>query len=392
MYLDQRSLGLSPTAPAAPSTGLFRVFTANHRDIDDDTIAAWLSLEQRALAANAYLSPHFSLPALKHLQSGRESILVFVERHLDGKSELVGAGIFEECRPNRQFPLPHLSAYLSRHSFLSGLLVDRACAEAVVQTFFNFFMRPGAHWHGVMFNQRVAVGPLANMMERAARERGFAWSESFRSQRAVLVPSEAGEGYLSRQLSSSRRKDLRRRMRRLGEHGEVTWRARVGAEVTSDCIDRFLELEHLGWKGDEASSLRAAPDDEAFFREMVALFCSRNKVFFTELLVDDEVVASTSNLVSGNAGFAFKLCWHPAYAKAAPGVLNEMELIRHAPTLARDLEYIDSGACEGSFMDELWADRQWLTSGIFPTTSIGRQARHAVQQVRRLRRWLMHQA
>ena len=389
---DQQSLRPAISMPGASNFGRFQVFTAHLNDIDDKMIAAWRALERRALAANAYLSPNFVLPALKHLGSGTAPLLVFVERHFEGVSELAGMGVFEHCPANRQFPLPHLSAYASRHSYLSGLLVDRACAEAVVSAFFDFFVSPGARWHGIMFNRRLAAGPLAELLEQTGRERGVAWNESFRNHRAILVPAQAGEDYLAIHLPHSRQKDLRRRMRRLGEHGAVSWRARVGAEVTTDCIDRFIELEHMSWKGTAGTSLRSVPTEEAFFREMADSFRERDQLFFTELVVDREVVASTSNLVSGNAGFAFKLCWHPAFAKTAPGLLNEVELIRHAPTLFRDLQYLDSGSAEGSFMEELWAGRQWLTSGIFPTTSIGRQARRAMQQMRRVKQWLMVQS
>ena len=88
---------------------------------------------------------------------------------------------------------------------------------------------------------------------------------------------------------------------------------------------------------------------------MIDGFSRCGRVFFTELCVNHEVIASTSNVVSGNAGFAFKVGWHPGYAKLAPGLLNELELIRHAPTLCAELAYIDSGAAPGSYVDDLVA-------------------------------------
>jgi hypothetical protein len=54
-----------------------------------------------------------------------------------------------------------------------------------------------------------------------------------------------------------------------------------------------------------------------------------------------------------NAGFVFKVGWHPQYAKLGPGLLNEPELIRHAPTLCAKLAYLDSGAAPGSYIDAL---------------------------------------
>ncbi|MEP7156014.1 MAG: GNAT family N-acetyltransferase [Betaproteobacteria bacterium] len=370
----------------------FRAFAARLEEIDEKLIQAWQSLEQRAISANAYLSPHFALPALRNMDTDKTTMVVCVERQTGSDTTLAGVGIFERCAASREFPLPHLASYRSRHSFLSGLLVDREDTAAVMGAFFDFLTRPGADWHGVLFTDRIAEGPLAIAMEQAARERGFEWNENYRTQRAVLLPATAGENYLEVQLPAARRKDLRRRMRRLQDLGQVAWRARVGADVTADCVDRFVELEHMGWKESSGTSLRANPTDEIFFREMISSFRSNDKLFFTELVVNDKVVASTSNLVSGNAGFAFKLCWHPDYAKSAPGVLNEVELIRNAPELCRGLDYIDSGASEGSFMDELWSGRQQLTSGNFALTTVGKQAQRAVRQIRKLKNWLAVQA
>ena len=55
-------------------------------------------------------------------------------------------------------------------------------------------------------------------------------------------------------------------------------------------------------------------------------------------------------------------------------MLNELEFVRAAPGLFTSLDEIDSGAAEGSFIEDLWADRLWLCSGAFATTRVGRAA------------------
>jgi CelD/BcsL family acetyltransferase involved in cellulose biosynthesis len=355
------------------------------REIDTATTAAWAGLEQRALEANAYLSPHFVLPEIRHVDSVPDPIILLIEK---GATDLVGVGIFQQRPPSRRIPLPHLSAYRTRYSPLSGLLVDRECAESVINAFFDFFCGANARWHGVEFTWRFDDGPLAELLAVVARKRGISWYEASRDQRATLIPAQSGEAYIRDQLAGGRDKDLRRRMRRLRELGEVSWVARTGVDVTDECVERFIELEHLGWKGKQESSLRSRPETEAFFREMIEGFRSDGRVIFTELRIGETVIASTCNLISGNAGFAFKLGWHPDYSKMAPGILNEVEFIRQAPTLCQNLEYLESGAVEGSFMEELWAGRRWLTSGAYATTTLGNQLLYVIQRMRRLKRWL----
>jgi hypothetical protein len=187
---------------------------------------------------------------------------------------------------------------------------------------------------------------------------------------------------------ASRYKAHRRNLRRLGEHGTVCWRVQHGRALPVACVERFLELEDMGWKGQQGTSLRARPEDERFFRAMIDGFRDCGRVFFTEVCVNQEVIASTSNVVSGHAGFAFKVGWHPRYAKLAPGLLNELELIRHAPTLGAELAYLDSGAASGSYMDALWPERRWLTSGLYATTWLGRQVLAVLRPLYRGHRWL----
>jgi hypothetical protein len=120
---------------------------------------------------------------------------------------------------------------------------------------------------------------------------------------------------------------------------------------------------------------------------MIDGFRKDGRLFFTELCLDGVVIASATNLISCGAGFHFKVAMHPGYAKMSPGVLNEVELIRHAPALCGALSYIDSGAEEGSYIDQLWAGRRILASGIYGTTRSGRWMLAGVEQLRTIKRW-----
>ena len=368
----------------------FRVRLVPFKDLDEKALASWASLEDRALENNAYLSPRFLTPALRRLGSPKEvsaTVVAFVEKTGPGLPDLVGAGVFVRSHGTKKFPLPHLRAYGCLHSYLSGLLLDKDEAEAAVGSFFRFFCGNEAVWHGVAFPNFTAEGPQADLIAAAAKEFGLTWHESERNHRAVFVPSESGDAYVSTQVAPRRIKELRRLKRRLEEKGDVRWRAFFGGDVQDKSIERFLEIEHMGWKGENGTSLRSTPSHEAFFRETIAGFRDAGKVFFTELSLGGVVIASTANLMSGKAGFAFKVGWDPAYAKTAPGLLNEFEFIRSAPAECGRLAYIDSGAEEGSFIEQLWSRRRTLISGIFGTTPSGRMVLSGVDRLRRLKRW-----
>jgi hypothetical protein len=368
----------------------FRVRPVRFHELDEETISRWGLLEERALEGNAYISPRFMIPALRHLatpKEARESMFVFVEKTGGGGGELVGAGVFVRSSGSHRFPLPHLRAYTSPHSYLSGILVDRDEAEGAIRTFFRFFCGKDAPWHGVEFENFPSEGRQAEWIAEVADEFGVTWTEHKTSRRAVFLPAEGGEKYMQASFTSRRIKNLRQTRRRLEEMGEVRWRVLRGSEATEITVERFLEIEHTGWKAKDGTSLRSQPSHEEFFREMVTGFRKTESLFFTELSLDGVVIALTSNLISGGAGFAFKIGFHADFAKISPGVLNEIECIRHAPGLFKDLEFIDSGAEEGSFIEQFWMRRRILSSGLFGTTSIGRRMLSGIQLLRRAKRW-----
>jgi len=358
-------------------------------ELDSGTLEAWERLEGRAFESNVYLSPHFVLPAIRYLDASNPPFILLAECVGRSRDSLCGVALFREVGPTLHFPLPHLAAYRSRHSYLTGILADRDLASRVVDRFLSYLCEPGHGWHGVEFQDLAfdsGVGPL--LLARAQMQ-GMSWFEYARCQRAVLSPAQAGEVYLDQHLSAARRKDLRRRERRLAEHGPVQWQAALGTDLSKEHIERFLALEDTGWKGVNGTSLRSHTADTKFFQELMREMARAGRAVITELRVADEVVATTSNLVSGRAAFAFKLGWHSDYRRMAPGILNEIELIKHAPTLFGDCEFIDSGSLPGSFMEELWEGRRTLAYGALATSTVGRRVLSVVNRAHQLRRALM---
>jgi hypothetical protein len=355
-------------------------------ELTEQQIAAWDALELRSLDQNIYLSPYFALPALRHLESSKDVLAVLIEEQCADRHALIGFGLFETTSGTRRFPLPHLRALLTRHSFESSLLLDSSHAETAMNAFVDWCQRNDYSRNGIVFPLWPSDGEGGLLLQKACNSQRVPLYELNRFSRAILAPKEAGDTYIEKQLSSSRLKDLRRRMRRLADHGEVRWKAYVGTDVTEEVIQRFLDLEDAGWKGDKKSSLKSTSGNEQFFRSMVLELAKRNRAVFTEISIGDQVVASTSNFTSGRAGFAFKLGWDPDYAKYSPGVLSELELVRHAPELFSSLEYLDSGASEGSFMDELWSGRMPLAYTVIPTSRLGRFTLYAMGIARKIKR------
>jgi CelD/BcsL family acetyltransferase involved in cellulose biosynthesis len=360
----------------------YRVRILTAADVSPAFVSAWSNLESSCLEPNAYLSPHFVLPAIRHLDGKTRVLIVVVET---GPTDLAGVGVFRSVPATRSFPLPHLVAYQSRHAFLSGLLIDRERALAALNALFDFLHTMRWRWHGLEFRQTWGDGVLSDLIATTAAQRGMRHVTWDTRLRATLVPAKDVDA-LGAILGS---RDTKRRMRRLQERGEVTWTLHRQGGIPEKSVETFLDLEHRGWKGESKTSLRSNPADEAFFREVVSGFGASDRAFFTELALDRRVIASTSNFISGHAGFAFKVGWLPEFAKMSPGVLNEIETIRHIRDECNDLLFLDSGASEGSYMDELWPSRRPVVSMAIASTLWGRSAFALIRTARTTKRRLL---
>jgi hypothetical protein len=356
-----------------------------HNELTEDRIKRWCGLEQRSIEQNAYLSPYFILPALKHLPPRGKPIFVFIEKGEGNASELLGVGVFE-CSPRSIYlPVPHLKAYRCPHSYLTGLLIDRQHLKETTNAFFSFFHDSRAQWCGVEFVERMKGTELASQFDIAAAKFEICWFEYSNQRRSVLLSERSGEAFVKNGLSNKRRKTIRQSLKRLSDFGTVQWRVVAGQEIERACVDTFLELEHMGWKKARGFSLRSHAENETFFREMVNGFAQAGRAFFTELSVNGKVVASTSNLISGCAGFAFKIGWDEEFSRVGPGILNEVEFMKHFQKLFPDIRYVDSGTEEGSFIEKLWPDRVSLVSGFYVSNQTMKPLLQGINFVRKVK-------
>ncbi len=345
-----------------------RVVAADHVDIGD--VAAWAALESRAIEPNAFLSPHFVIPAARYLTPDQAPLVFFVERVAAGGRELVGVGVFTEAAATKRTRVRRLVGYRSRHSFLSGLLLDREHAVQALEALLEFVRKSLSHCKAVELPLALSDGPFAGPGGIAGRACTHAPRISEVEPRAILVVADCSEQLLDKKLAA-RIGDIDRRLRRLRERGAVAWRWHREAGIPVEAVEAFLALEHKGWKGDEGSSLRSRPEDEAFLREAVSGFASEGRALFTEVTLDGAPIASTCNFISGNVGFGFKVGWDPAFRSTSPALINELEFMRHASTEFGDIEYFDSGASPKSYINELWLARRRVATIRIPTGWVG---------------------
>lgn len=353
-------------------------------EINSGLISAWEELEARAIVPNAFLSPHFVMPALRYLVSSDDTFGVFVEKSSGGLPDLVGVALFQIRKPTRKFPLKHLTAFESVHSYLSDFLLDREHANAALKEIYRYLTNKSHAWHGLYMNNLSADGLFTEDAQAIATDFGMGWNLFEQWSRAVFFTSNFGETALSH-FSKNQKKKYQRSLRKLEELGNVEWVLTRKTNSLQTIIDEFVRLEHAGWKGAEGTSLYSNPNHLRFFYEMIEGFNRTNRAFFTELSFNGVTISSTSNLISGKAGFGFKVGWDIEYAKHGPGILNEIKTMEHGQESLSDLEYIDSSASPDSYINGLWPGRRKIYEGMFSLTPLGRAVLTSVGMARKLK-------
>jgi hypothetical protein len=360
------------------------VSLSRYSDINEDIVRQWADLEWRAVDGNPYLSPYFVLPGIKYLTRNNKPIFLTVKNKISNVNKLVGFGVFEYSIGTRHFPLPHLKAYRTPHSYLGGLLIDDEYMQTSLDAIFDYIKKSKSIF-GVEFINRVDNTELSRKIILSINKYNMQPCLDQRKSRAILIPNKITGNYIETHFSGKYRKSLQRQYRLLYKFGDVRWNVVYGRQVDDRVVDQFLRLEHMGWKGEERTSLLSNPNNEKFFREMIGAFSKDDRVFFTELSVNSEVIASTSNLISSKMGYAFKIGWDPKFAQVSPGILNEYELIKEVAKLFPNLECIDSGANEGSFIEKLWHDHYIVISEIIATKYIAKKVMGFFNYLRKIK-------
>ncbi len=135
------------------------------------------------------------------------------------------------------------------------------------------------------------------------------------------------EEFQERTLTASRRRDLRRNERRLAAAGELRLTSHDVSQDLLTTLQRGLELEAAGWKGDEGTAVLSRPATTSFYRSASAWAASASLLRLYFLTLDGEPVAFSLNLEQNGTSYGVKTAYAPAHRAFGPGVLMLHRLI-----------------------------------------------------------------
>lgn len=306
---------------------------------------AWRRLCDEALDPNPFFGPDFLRPYLENME-GR-SIRLAVVRDVRTGSWLLAAPLGKR---RLGLVMKASTVWATEYSPLGVPLMHASAGTDAVDAFYRGAAGPG---------KLLAIPYLPLASQTAARLTGAGAariSVAAKAERSGHDAGTAGKAQLEAAFSGKRRKEMRRLLRRLGDHGEVRFQNLHGPQVP-DAFEAFLALEAAGWKGRSGTALASRPQTETFSRSAIANLARSGGVRIDQLQVGDGLVASLILIQQGGRVFSWKIAFDEDYARHSPGAQIVLQAMREN-LASPGFTAADSLATPGhSMIGPLWRGR-----------------------------------
>lgn len=203
----------------------------------------------------------------------------------------------------------------------SGLDTLRALVDALVETRRDCAVVSFARLSEAAFEQ---VARVANDLQLPWQWRWAGYAYGF--------DTTIGIDEFLRRLDGDRRRELGRRLRRLGrEHGsEFVREERLSEQADLDRFDSFARLEDSGWKGQGGTSILRRPGHADYYRELVRSASRAGMLGWYTLRAGERPVAMFMTLRTGAVRWLPKMGYDEDFAVHAPGMLLNHHVLTEA--------------------------------------------------------------
>ncbi len=199
---------------------------------------------------------------------------------------------------------------------------------------------------------------------------------------------------LENRLSAKLRGDLRRRARKLGEAGAVTFEVSDGRVNLDRLLDEGFQVEPSEWKTQRGTAITSRSDTRTFYQDVARWAADRHILRLAFLRLDGRPIAFQFGLEDGGVYYFLKGGYDVTYRQFAPGKLLVRSMLTRALEVGlRCFEFL--GATESWKSEWTTTSRTKVAVSSFGTGPIGstlwlanRFARPAAKQLLvRLRAW-----
>jgi CelD/BcsL family acetyltransferase involved in cellulose biosynthesis len=174
-----------------------------------------------------------------------------------------------------------------------------------------------------------ADDPLLAAVRAASRDGGLHTSEDVVG-RPPFISLEPDWDTYEASRPAKRRADLRRRLRRLSEHGAVEFEVSDGGDSLSERLAEIYPIEASGWKGRRGTAMASRPETRLFYELVAAWAATRGWFRLWTLRLASRPIAFAYCLDDGDAHYVVKIGYDAKFSQFGPGNLLTREMLRAA--------------------------------------------------------------
>lgn len=260
-------------------------------------------------------------PALEH-----DFLRLWLESFVPGRTPLTlvarragridaALGITLSRTPVDGLPVTLADAWCNAHGTRGGVLLGADALDAIPALVHRL---GDLGWDVLRLRDVPREGGTLDTLTQALRDEGCAVHlASPMDSPYVPLPSNWEE--LERRLDARFRQNLRRRRRRLEEHGPVRLETVTGGDELDAALEDAFEIEASGWKGQEGSAIRARPELVAFYAGWARQLARSGRLRMNFLTLDGRRIAFHFAFVHRGRYYLPKCGYSELHADCSPG-------------------------------------------------------------------------
>jgi len=200
-------------------------------------------------------------------------------------------------------------------------------------------VRHGRGWDALDLHGVPAESPTVDELVAAAEARGLPCAVLPGYARPGIALDGTFETFL-RSKPGKFRYNLRSRLKRLGQQGEVRFRSVTEPADVHAALDRLVTLHAERWAGQHTATIFSSSErGRRFYADACRAYAARGQLDLTLLDVGDRTVAGSVSFIDRDTWYYYLPAWDPALAAYAPSSLLLAHLIESA--YARGLRRFD---------------------------------------------------
>jgi CelD/BcsL family acetyltransferase involved in cellulose biosynthesis len=290
-----------------------------------EAAAIWERLRQQAPTESLFLTPEWLETWSRTLGSGRAVLLAVADsdtvRALVPVQQVALGGGLTALRPLGLGVSDYLDLLLPPDPALR-----RACLGVLLD---GLIQRAGA-WDALDLRGLPAESPTVTDLMAVATERGLRCASLPGYARPGLDIRNGWQAYLKTRPGRFRY-NLRSRLRRLRELGEVRFRTVSHAEEVGPALASLVSLHARRWEGQHTSTTFSSSEAaRRFYAEACERYQGRGLLDLTLLEVGGRAVAGSVGFVDRGTFYYYLPAWDPGLATFAPSSLLLAHLVERA--------------------------------------------------------------